>query len=220
MYIVIMGGGSVGYYLSKELLEIGHEVLVLDKIPANCERFGDELGNICIRGDGCEVSTLIEAGVGRADVFIATTNEDEDNLVSCQIAKHKFKVPRTIARVNNPKNEDIFKKLGVDTTIGVTNIIMKNIEEQLPSSTLIHLGTFAEAGVETLEFKISSESASSGQKVSTLTLPWDSIFPLLIRKGNKTRVLSKDTILQPDDVLVILATLEKEKELREKLLGR
>jgi len=220
MYTVIMGGGSVGYYLSKELLEIGHEVLVLDKNPVNCERFGDELGNICIRGDGCEVATLVEAGVGRADVFIATTNEDEDNLVSCQIAKHKFKVPRTIARVNNPKNEDIFRRLGIDTTIGVTNIIMKNIEVQIPTSAIIHLGTFQEAGVETIEFKISNESAGSGQKVSSLNLPWDAIFPLLIRKSQKTRVLTKDTILQPDDMLIILASVDKEKELREKLLGK
>ena len=82
MYIVIIGGGSVGYHLCKALLREGHEVLVLDKDPSKCERFEDELGSVCIRGDGCEVTTQSNAGVARADVFIATTNEDEDNLSS------------------------------------------------------------------------------------------------------------------------------------------
>jgi Trk K+ transport system NAD-binding subunit len=103
MYIIIVGGGNVGYYLSKSLLSEGHEVLVLEKDPGSCARFEDDLGSICVRGDGCEVATLVEAGASRADVFIAITNEDDDNLVSCQIAKYKFNVPRTIARVNDRK---------------------------------------------------------------------------------------------------------------------
>ena len=111
MYIIIIGGGSVGYFLCKALLSEGHEVLVLDKDASKCERFEDDMGSVCVRGDGCETSTLAAAGASRADLLIATTNEDEDNLVSCQVSKHQFGVPRTIARINNPKNEKIFQKL-------------------------------------------------------------------------------------------------------------
>jgi trk system potassium uptake protein TrkA len=219
MYIVIIGGGSVGYYLCQALLKEGHEVLVLDKDSAKCERFGDELGSVCVRGDGCEVSTLADAGVGRAEVFIATTNEDEDNLVACQVAKHKFKVPRTIARVNNPKNEDIFKKLGIDCTIGVTNLILKHIEEELPAHPLTHLLTMAEEGEEIVEVKIEKNSKVINKPIKEIKLPKDSVLALLIRNGQKPKIPAADTVLKVDDRIIALTSLENEKELRKALIG-
>lgn len=219
MYIVIIGGGSVGYYLCQALLKEGHEVLVLDKDTTKCERFGEEMGSVCIRGDGCEVSTLADSGVGRADVFIATTNEDEDNLVACQVAKHKFKVPRTIARVNNPKNEEIFKKLGIDCTIGVTNLILKHIEEELPAHPLTHLLTMVEEGAEIVEVKLEKNSKAINKAVKNLKLPQDSILALLIRNGHKPKVPTADTVLKLDDRLIALTSLENEANLRKALVG-
>jgi trk system potassium uptake protein TrkA len=217
MYIVIVGGGSVGYYLCKALLKEGHEVLVLEKNPAKCIRFDDELGSVCVRGDGCEVSTLADAGVGRADVFIATTNEDEDNLVACQVAKYKFKVPRTIARVSNPKNEEIFKKLGIDCSVVVTNLILKHIEEEIPTHPLVHLVTMAEEGAGIVEIKIEESSKAVGKTIKDLQLPKDSILALLIRSGEKPRVPTPDTILQADDRFIALTSLENEDELHDAL---
>lgn len=219
MYIVIIGGGSVGYYLCQALLKEGHEVLVLEKDAARCERFGDELGNVCIRGDGCEVSSLADAGVSRADVFITTTNEDEDNLVSCQVAKHKFNVPRTIARVNNPKNEEIFKKLGIDCTIGVTNLILKHIEEELPSHPLTRLITMAEGGAEIVEVKIEGKAKAIGKSVKNLKLPKDSILILLTRNGEKPRVPTDSTVINADDRIIALTSPENEEELRKALVS-
>ncbi len=219
MYIVIIGGGSVGYYLCQALLKEGHEVLVLDKDSVKCERFGDDMGSVCIRGDGCEVSTLADAGVGRADVFIATTNEDEDNLVACQVAKHKFKVPRTIARVNNPKNEEIFKKLGIDCTIGVTNIILKHIEEELPAHPLTHLLTMAEEETEIVEVKLEKNSKAINKAIKDLKLPKDSVLALMIRNGQKPKVPTADTVLKLDDRLIALTRFEDEAELRKVLVG-
>ena len=121
LYIVIIGGGNIGYYLSKALLSEGHEVLIVEKDVRKCERLEDELGSCCMRGDGCETAIQAEAGLNRADAVIVTTSQDEDNLVACQVAKYRYKVPRTIALVNNPNNEKIFKQLGVDATIVVTN---------------------------------------------------------------------------------------------------
>src|SRR3972149_7269649 len=101
MYIIVVGGGKVGYYLAKELVEEGHEVLVIEKDGAKCERIAEELGDIVLRGDGCEAATMEIAGFGRADMVIAVTGDGEDNLVTCQVAKAKFKVPRPITRLNN-----------------------------------------------------------------------------------------------------------------------
>ena len=117
MYLVIIGGGRVGYYLSKALLEEGHEIVVIEKDATVCNIINDELGTICLHGDGCEAAVLEEAGTERADMIVAVTGDDEDNLVACQVAKHKFNVPRTISRIRNPKNEILFEKLGIDITI-------------------------------------------------------------------------------------------------------
>ena len=217
MYIIIVGGGSVGYHLCKALLKEGHEVLVLDKDAAKCENFEDELGSVCVRGDGCEVATLAEAGVSRAEVFIAATNEDEDNLVACQVAKHKFGVPRTIARVNNPENEKIFKKLGVDCPISVTNLILEHIEEKIPTHPLIHLLAMGEEKMEIVEVKILKGSKSVGKSVKELSLPSDSILALLIRNGQKPQVPTVDTILEVNDRIVALTTTDNEAVLQEEL---
>jgi trk system potassium uptake protein TrkA len=139
MYIIVVGGGRVGYYLAKGLLDEKHEVLVVEKDANICEEINEELGSISLRGDGCEASTLAEAGAERADMVIAVTGEDEDNLVSCQVSKHKFNVPRTIARTRNPKNETLFKMLGIDVTISSTNVILEHIEEEVPTHPLTHL---------------------------------------------------------------------------------
>jgi len=217
MYMIIIGGGSVGYHLCKALLKDGHEVLVLDKDANKCENFEDELGSVCVRGDGCEVATLAEAGVSRAEVFIAATDEDEDNLVACQIAKHKFGVPRTIARVNDPKNEEIFKKLGVDCPISVTNLILEHIEEKIPAHPLIHLLTMGEEKIEIVEIKILEGSKPVGKSVKELSLPSDSILALLIRNGQKPQVPTADTVLEVNDRIIALTTTDSEKTLQEEL---
>src|SRR6059058_255113 len=111
MYIIIGGGGDVGYYLTRNLLGRGHEVLLLEKNAARQQLLSEELGESVVRGDACEARTMEEVGAGRADVVIAVTGDDEDNLVICQVAKKRFKVGRTIARVNNPKHAEIFQKL-------------------------------------------------------------------------------------------------------------
>ena len=154
MYIIVVGGGKVGYHLTKALLAEGHEVLIIEKDRSRVEFICSELGSICLLGDGCEASTLAEAGTVRADMLIAVTGDDEDNLVSCQVAKHKFKVPRTIARSSNPKNETLFHMLGVDFTVSSTNVIMENIQQEVPTHILTHLLTIQDKGIELVEIKI------------------------------------------------------------------
>ena len=112
MYIIVVGGGKVGFYLTKTLLSEGHEVLLIEKEADKSEQYLEHFGAVVVNGDGAEAATMAAAGAARADVVIAVTGEDEDNLVISQMAKQKFNVDRTIARVNNPKNEQLFRALG------------------------------------------------------------------------------------------------------------
>ena len=219
MYIIVVGGGRVGYYLTKALLAEGHEVLVLEKSAAICEALTEELGSICVRGDGCETTTLSEVGTGRADMLVAVTGDDEDNLVSCQVAKHLFHVPRTIARIRNPKNEAIFKKLGIDVTINNTNLILENIEEQVPTHTLTHLLDIRDKGLEIVEVKIPKEAGAVGKPVKQLELPKGSVLSLVIRKSRRPIVPTSNTILQAEDQVIALTSHESEDELRAALRG-
>ena len=219
MYIIVVGGGKVGYHLSKALLDEGHEVLVLEKSAEQTEFICSQLGSICMRGDGCEVATLTEVGTGRADMLIAVTGDDEDNLVACQVAKHKFNVPRTIARSTDPKNELIFKKLGIDVTVSSTNVILEHIEEEVPTHALTHLMAIRERGLEIVEVKIPPESPTAGKQVKELSLPKGSTLALLIRNQQKPRVPRADTALQAGDQIIAVTTPESEEALRMALRG-
>src|SRR5258708_28017110 len=115
MYIIIVGGGKVGYYLTKHLLSAGNEVVVIEKNAKKVEIIMNDLGGVAIQGDGSDAGPMAEAGMNRADIVVAATGDDEDNLIVCQMAKKKFGVKRTIARINNPKNEHIFSVLGIDS---------------------------------------------------------------------------------------------------------
>lgn len=219
MYIVIIGGGKIGYYLSKALLNQGHEVLIIEKDVHRCEHLEDELGSCCMRGDGCETAVLTEAGLNRAEVLIATSSQDEDNLVSCQVAKHRFKVPKTIALVNNPINEKIFRQLGVDATISVTNTILEHVEQEIPAHPLIHLLTMSGQMEEVVELALTRESPAVGKSIGYLRLPPDTTIALLMREGERPRIPDTDTVLKENDRVIALTTLDSEKILEKTLLG-
>ncbi len=219
MYIVVVGGGRVGYYLIKALLEEGHEVLLVEKVAAFCQTINDELGSVCTQGDGCEAATLAEIGTGRADMFVAVTGDDEDNLIACQIAKYKFNVPRTIARIRNPRNETLFKKLGVDVTVSSTSIILEHIEEEVPTHFLTHLLTIRDKGLEIVEVKIRPDSTTVDKLVKELSLPPESVLSLIIRKEGKPIVPTVNTVIQAGDQIIAVTPPEPEEALRTALRG-
>jgi trk system potassium uptake protein TrkA len=219
VYIVVVGGGRLGYYLTKALLTEGHEVVIVEKEASFCKIINDELGGICIVGDGCETTTLAEVGTGRADMLIAVTGDDEDNLVACQVAKHKFNVPRTIARMRNPQNEAIFKKLGIDVTVSSTNVILEHIQEEVPTHPLTHLLTIRDRELEIVEIKITPEASVVGKRVRELSLPQGSRLALVIPEKQRPRVPTNDTLLQAGDRIIAVITPEAEETLRAVLGG-
>ncbi len=131
LYVIVIGGGKVGFYLSKHLLDRNYEVTLIEKNPQRAEEITAQLGDIVLVGDGDEVSFLSTTGMERADVVVAVTGDDEDNLIACQLAKRQFHVRRTVARVNNPANVRIFQTLGVDVALSATEVLMDRIETAL-----------------------------------------------------------------------------------------
>ena len=219
MYIIIVGGGRLGYYLARALLNEGHEILIVEKNAHFCDIINEEMGSVCVRGDGCETATLTEVGTGRADMLVAVTGDDEDNMVACQVAKHKFNVPRTIARIRNPQNEILFKKLGIDVTVSTTNIILEAIEKEVPTHPLTHLLTRDDRGLEIVEVRIPPDSKTIGKPIKEVPLPEGTKLALLIPRDRKPVIPSPNSIIREGDQIIALTTPELEEELRSNLTG-
>ena len=218
MFIIVVGGGKVGYYLTKELLTSGHEVVLLEKDPRRAAQIADEIGSVVLNRDGCEGKHLAEAGANRAAIVAAVTGDDEDNLVVCQMAKHHFDVPRTIARVSSPKNEELFRQLGVDEIISPTRIALGAIEQDIPVHDLLHLAQLSAGDLELVEAQIDSESPAAGKVARDLSLPEGCILFAVIR-GNAAQAIRPDTMLQPGDKLVALSRTECQDDVRRQLIG-
>jgi len=218
MYILIGGGGQVGYYLTKELLNQNHEVLLLDKDARRVSQLREELGAAVARGDACEARTLEEVGCERADMVIAVTGDDEDNLVICQVAKARFGVKQTIARVNNPRNARLFKRLGIDMTVSPTSAILKMIEAQIPHHGLIQIAQLDSAGLGIVEVPVSPDSPAINQAIRSLNLPITANIAW-IKRGSENIFPSGDTVIRSEDRIFALTTTEGEDALRRAIVG-
>jgi trk system potassium uptake protein TrkA len=219
MYTIIVGGGKVGYYLAKSLLERGEEVLLIEQDPRRYAVLRDELAATVIFGNGSEVMTMLQAGMDRASTVVAVTGDDEDNLVICQLAKHRFNVPRTIARINNPRNKNIFARLGIDVAVSSTEVILSQIEQVLPIESLVHLLTLHHVGVSFVEIEVPARSPALGRPLRALGIPDDCIFPLVIRGEKEAIIPYGETVLQPGDQVIAVTSEASEKTLRRILLG-
>jgi trk system potassium uptake protein TrkA len=219
VYIIIGGGGQVGYYLAKGLLEQGHEVVLLDKDPKRVRSLRDQLGESNVgKGDACEVRVLDEYGCARADIVIAVTGEDEDNLVICQVAKKRFGVGRTVARVNNPRNNKIFLELGIDRTVSPTAMLLHMIELEIPHHTLVPLIELTRAGLGLVELTVPPDSPAAGLPLRDLKLPSE-VNVTLISRGDENITPTGETVIEPEDKIYALVKAAGETALREKILS-
>jgi trk system potassium uptake protein TrkA len=217
MYIIIVGAGKVGYHLGSLLMAEGHEVMLIEEDRSKVELLSLEFHDAIIQGNGATVEVLKEAGANRADVVVATTGNDEDNLVICQVAKLVFMRPRTIARVNNPRNEELFTGLGVDASVSATKIINAIIEEQVKAGDMVIPLVSLKAGdVEIVEVDLTRSSPIVKKKIKDLTLPPGSIFIAVIR-GEEIIIPDGETEFQPEDKVLALVKRESEQALREML---
>jgi len=218
MYVIVVGGGKVGYYLTKELLAAGHEIVLLEKDPKRARQIADEVGSIVLARDGCEGKHLAEAGANRAAIVAAVTGDDEDNLVVCQMAKHHFDVPRTIARVNNPKNEELFRHLGVDDIISPTRMILAAVEQEIPVRELLHLARLQGGELEVLEAQLGEGSPAVGRRPAEITLPEGCSLFVLIR-DEVAQSIRPETVFQTGDKVIAITRTESAAELHRELIG-
>ena len=164
-------------------------------------------------GDGCEARTLADAGAERADLMLAMTGDDEDNLVMCQVAKKRFTVGRTIARINNPKNQEIFRLLGIDATVSATDVVLSVIEQEIPSENLVRLLQLRGADVELVEATVPDGSPLIGREMRSLPLPAESTIAIVIRSGQPI-FPTGSTVLEGGDEVLALTRSAHEEDLR------
>lgn len=221
MYIVINGGGKVGSYLARTMLEAGHEVALIERRAEIIEKLLTELPDrvLLIHGDGCDVAFQEDAGVGRAEIFVAATGGDDDNLVACQLAKVAFGLPRAIARVNNPKNEHIFNALGIEA-ISSTTIIGRMIEEEATIGDIRTLIALRKGNMAIVEIELPTDRCVVCDKmISELDLPVECILVAIVREDDEIVTIHGDTRLQPGDQIIAFTAVEHEKALKRALTG-
>jgi trk system potassium uptake protein TrkA len=204
MYIIIVGAGKVGWNLARELLDKGHEVTLIE---GNRDRYltvEQELEHSIQYGDASELWILERAGISRADMVIAVTGDDEDNMLICQVAKEKYLVDRIIARINNPRNKEWFELLGVRPFVSATDLILRLIEHEVPEYGLVHLLDLPQERLEIIEMLLAPDSKVAGRRVGDLDMPEGTLLISVLREG-RGFVPGPDTVLEAgDEVLAVL----------------
>lgn len=222
MYVVINGGGKIGAYLASVLLKSGNEVAVIESDLRTADRLSVELTGryLVIHGDGCDSKYQEDAGIRRADVFVATTGQDDNNLVSCEIAQRVFDVPRCIARVNSPKNLRIFHKVGIES-VSSTTLIANMIEEEALLGSVSVASSLTHGHVALSEVMIPRmryHSNEAGILASSIPMPEDSLI-VAVNTGDDVRVVNEDMVLFPGDKAVVVADSSVLDEVRALFRG-
>jgi len=204
VYVVIAGAGKVGWNLARELISKGHEVTVIESERSRYLTVEQELEHAIQYGDATELWVLERAGINRADLTIAVTGDDEDNLLICQIAKEKYLCSRIIARVNNPRNRQYFELLGIQPAVSATDLILRLIEHEVPSYGLVHLLDLRDEQLEIIEVEVGQGAPAAGHKVSDVELPDGSLIISVLRNGRGFVPNSETVIDAGDEVLLVL----------------
>ena len=213
MYIIVVGAGKVGWNLARELLEKEHEVTVIESNRRRYLTVEQELEHNVSYGDASELWVLERAGIQRADMVIAVTGDDEDNILICQVAKEKYEVGQIIARVNNPRNRPHFDLLGIKPSVSATDLILRLLEHEVPEYGLVHLLDLQEEQLEIIEMLLGKDCGVTGRRVGDLSMPEGSLLISVLRDG-KGFVPSADTVLEPGDEVLAVLDPGKEDELK------
>jgi trk/ktr system potassium uptake protein len=206
MYILVVGAGKVGWNLARELIGKGNEVTVIESNPSRFAMVEEELEHAVHYGDGSELWVLERAGVARAEMVIAVTGDDEDNILICQVAREKYGVERVIARCNNPRNLQHFELLGIKPAVSATDLILRLIEHEVPRYGFLHLLDLPQERLEIIEIEVADGSPADGAQIKDLGLPDGSLAIAILRHGTGFVPLSDSVIEAGDEVLIVLDT--------------
>ncbi|MEJ7824475.1 MAG: TrkA family potassium uptake protein [Solirubrobacteraceae bacterium] len=205
MYVVIVGGGKVGLNLARELIRTGQEVTLIEQERRAYLRIEQELEHSVQYGDGTELWVLERAGIQRADLVVAVTGDDEDNILICQVAKDKYLCQRIIARCNNPRNLQHFQLLGIQPAVSATDLILNLIEHEVPGHGIVHLLDLPDDKLEIIEVEVADNAPAAGRKVADLGLPEGSLVISVLPPGRAGFVPNQSTVIESgSEVLVVL----------------
>lgn len=222
MYIVIAGGGKIAEYLAQTLLHKGHEVAVIESRASVVEMLVETLTGrvMIIHGDCCDSDVMEDAGIRDADILVATTGKDDDNLVACEVAATLFKTPRIIARVNNPKNERIFRKLGIEA-ISSTTVISRLIEEEAVEDDIRMVMSLRQGDLTMMEVELPRKTklaTEGGRRVAEIDLPPSTVL-VAVARNDELDTVNGDTVLLPGDTVVVCVRSDREDAVRKALLS-
>jgi trk system potassium uptake protein len=204
MYVLIVGAGKVGWNLARELIQKGNEVTVVESDAARYATVEEELEHAVQYGDGSELWVLERGGIERAEMVIAVTGDDEDNILICQVAREKYGVERVISRCNNPRNLQHFELLGIQPVVSATDLILRLIEHEVPKYGLVHLLDLPQEKLEIIELEVPEGSPMANRSVKDLGLP-DGVLVISILRDGDGFVPSADSVVEAgDEVLLIL----------------
>ena len=213
MFVLIIGGGKVGLNTARQLLQLGHEIALVEQRKTRYDLIAGWIGeDSLVFGDGTEVWVLEKAGIGRADLVVAVTGDDEDNIIISQVATLKFGVPKVVARVNNPFNQPTFDLLGVENTVCATTAMLNLIMHELPAHKFVHLLSLKREQVEVVELEVSDNSPFAHTYVQDIALPAGVVLAAIVRAGHAL-VARGSTEILPGDYVLCLLPPGKEKDL-------
>ncbi len=218
MFVMIVGGGKVGTNVTRTLRRLNHEIVLIEQDERRFESLEDEFQHEALYGDGTELHVLEQAGIKRPpDIVVAVTGDDEDNIVICQLAKERYDVPKVVARVNDPRNHELFDLLGIVPTVSATSMVMALIEHEVPEHELVHLLELRKENLEIVEVEIVRGSKADGKRIEQLSLPQETRLISVMRDGRAEIAVGATELSAGDQVLAILEP-GREEELRQVLL--
>src|SRR3712207_3297685 len=219
MYVSVVGAGKVGLNLARELIDKGNELTIVENSARRYATVEEELEHRAHYGDGSELWVLERAGIERADMVIAVTGDDEDNILICQMARERYGVENIIARCNNPRNLQHFELLGVNPAVSATDLILRLIEHDIPEYGLLRLLALPREHIEIMELEVAGGSPAAGRTVRDLGLPNGSLVIALMREGGGFVPVAESVIQAGDEVLLVLDTV-LEDEVTERFTAR
>jgi trk system potassium uptake protein len=220
MYIIIAGGGKIGANLTRSVLDLGHEVTLIEQRRDRFEKLEEEFEHQALLGDATELFVLERAGLARPpDLVVAATGDDEDNMIICQIAREKYGVEKVIARVNDPRNQPHFDLLGISPTVSATSIILAMIEHEVPEHGLIHLLELRKENLEIVEVQLDEDSPCIGKEIGGIRLPTGARL-ITVMRGGEAQMADGSTQLKAGDQVLAVLEPGKEEELRKVLLKK
>ena len=220
MYAIVAGGGKVGANVARSLLRAGHEVTLIEQRATRFHKLSEEFEHQVLLGDATEIHVLELGGIAQPpDLVFAVTGDDEDNLIICQLAREGYRVPKVVARVNDPRNQEHFDLLVITQTVCATSNILGLVEHELPEHGIVRLLELRKENLEIVELQVDRDSPAAGKRVAGLTLP-DGARLISIMRNGRSELAHDSSVLRPGDQVLAVLEPGKEDQLRRVLLKR